>query len=92
MWKVLQQALPWLLALFIITQVILPTLLDTPMFWMFKRKAKKVDKPVTELEAELESTKEVVAEAKEKVKETREKVDAHFKSAEELKNDSDNLL
>jgi hypothetical protein len=103
MWKVFQEVLPWLLAIIVVTQIILPTLTDTPMFWMFKRKAKtkvepteevKPTKPVFdhELVEEVEKAKEKVAQTKDVVKEVREKVDAHHKSAEDLKRETDSLL
>ncbi len=103
MWKVLQQALPILIAIFIIGQIIWPTITNTPMFWLFKRKPKTVEKQAEEVKPakpvfdhelveEVEKAKEVVAQTKDVVKDVREKVDAHHKSAEDLKRETDSLL
>jgi len=100
MWNIFQKALPILIAIFIISQIIWPTIANTPMFWLFKRSKKTDEKPVEqvkpvfdhELVEEVEKAKESVAQTKDVVKDVREKVDAHHKTAEDLKRESDSLL
>lgn len=42
MWKVVQELLPILLIILIVSQIIYPIIVDKPLFWLFRRE-KKVD-------------------------------------------------
>lgn len=95
MWKVIQEILPILLIILVISQYVIPVLMKSKTWWLFRPSDKpevtKTDKP-SDLTSELEETKKVVDQAKDKVGKVKEKVAEHFKSAEDLKKESDNLL
>lgn len=91
MWKIVQELVPIVLFILLITQWILPILINTPTWWLFKSSKKKVVTP-TPLDAEIKATKTYVDEVKVKVEEVRNKVDENLKTAEDLKKDADNLI
>lgn len=95
MWKVIQEVLPFLLVVLVISQYVIPVLFKSKTWWLFrpsdKKEETKVEKP-SNLSSELEETKKIVDQTKEKVGKVQEKVAEHFKSAEELKKESDGLL
>ena len=92
MWKIIQMATPYILALIVLSQIIIPLMFDTQLFWLFRKspEKKKVSKGI--VKSQLEETKEVVANAKLKVKDVQERVDNKYKEAEKLKSEADNLL
>jgi hypothetical protein len=95
MWPIISISLEIIVGLIVITQIIIPGILDYPLFWLFKKKV--VINPGTEKEEpslsdELKSAKKVADEAKKKVNDIREKVDKHHQKAEEMKDEADDLL
>jgi hypothetical protein len=100
MWKIIQELLPWFLVILIFSQYVIPVIINEETWWIFKLHRKKNvqippppqavnDKP---LEEEIEETKNVVKETKEKVNKVKKKVDDNFKSAKDLKDETDNLI
>lgn len=94
MWKVIQDLLPAVLIILVITQYIIPILLGTKTWWLFRPSSIKEElkKEETALNDEIESVKTTVGEIKTKISVIKEKVDEKLKSAEDLKKESDNLL
>jgi len=96
MWKILQQALPWLLIILIFSQYVIPLIFNQQTWWLFKSNKKSVKEPEnsesTPLTKEVEETKIIVNEVKEKVSKVKDKVDQNYKSAEDLKKETDNLI
>lgn len=96
MWKILQQWMPWILVLLIFSQYIIPTLFNQQTWWLFrgnKKNTKEIESSDgNELIKEVEDTKNVVNETKEKVNKVKSKVDKNYKSAEDLKKETDNLI
>jgi len=96
MWKILQTLLPWLLIILIFSQYIIPLIFNQEKWWLFKSSKKNTkdleNSKETTLTKEVEETKIVVNEVKEKVTKVKDKVDQNFKSAEDLKKETDNLI
>lgn len=93
MWKILQQIIPVLLVILVLTQYVIPVLFNLQTWWLFKpskNKNKQVDS--SPLEVQIKETKEIVDSTKNKVEDIRTKVDENLKSAEDLKKDADKLL
>ena len=91
--RILELGFIGILAILIFTQVILPIFTNERFFDLF-RKSKPKEIPVVEKPAEgslddkLEKAKEKVVE----VKQVQSEVAEHFKSAQQQKEESDNLL
>jgi hypothetical protein len=95
MWPIISIALEILVGVIVITQIIIPVILNYPLFWLFKKKVviepeEAKDEP--SLKDELASARKVAEEAKKKVNEVREKVDKHYRNAEEMKDDAEDLI
>ena len=84
MWTILEFVVLAAIVLFSITEFFYPLLVGKPLFNSFR---KKTSQPST-LVDELSRAKQKVAEAKD----VQNKVDAHLKSAEQLKEESDRLF
>jgi len=93
MWRIVQEAIPILLVVLVLSQYVLPTVFNTEKWWLFKRTKKKVSTVVnpTTLSEEIKSTQIVVEETKSKVDKVAEKVEENLKSAEDLKKEVENL-
>ena len=98
MWALLEIIFLAAIVLISITEFFLPLLLGKPLFGSFRKKiepgkteAKKPD-PESPLEEKIHKTKEKVEEVVGKVKEVQHEATEHFKSAKELKKESDDLL
>jgi F0F1-type ATP synthase membrane subunit b/b' len=95
MWPIISVALEIIVGLIVITQIIIPGILDYPLFWLFKKKIvihPKIDEEEPSLNDELKSAKKTADEAKKKVNDIREKVDKHHREAEEMKDEADDLI
>ncbi len=93
MWKIVQMLLPALLVILFITQYMLPLLFNRRTWWLFRGEEEKVVKSKeSDLESELNVTKLVVADAKDKAKKVKEKVNGNLKTAKDLKDEADNLI
>ncbi len=91
MWALLEFALLAAIVLLSITEFFYPLLTGKPLFQSFR---KRVETPQPEPPKET-SLEEELAKAKEKIKEVKSvqnEVNKKFKSAEELKEESDNLF
>lgn len=87
MFRVLEFVLFAALLLITVTEILYPLIAGKPMFGSFRSSGKPSPKS-NDLE-------DLVAKAKEKVNEVKDiqkEVDSNFKSAERLKDESDNLL
>ncbi len=89
MWVILEFIVLAFIVLISITEFFYPLMVGKPLFGSFRKKATEQQKPVDpSLESKLSQAKEKIKE----VKEIQEEVDKHFKSAEQLKEEADNLL
>ena len=89
MWAILELLALIAIVLIFITEFFLPLLLGKPLFGSFRSKKKEQKKDDSSPLAEK------VSEAKEKVKEVKDvqgEVTENFKTAEQLKEESDDLL
>ena len=91
MWKVIQEILPILLVVLLISQYVVPVIFNKETWWLFKRK-KKVSVEPTTLANEIDKTKIIVNETKAKVEFIQEKVKDNLKTAEDLKKEADKLI
>ena len=91
MWALLELILVLAIVLVFITEFFLPIIMGKPLFGSFKKKEEiYVANP-----EEISSFDEKMSMAKEKVKEVKNiqnEVNERFKTAEQLKEESDNLL
>lgn len=101
MWKILQELIPlFLIILFLIilllSQYVIPIIFNYQTWWLFKSSKKNIEKTEfsedVSLEKEVEKTKIIVDEVKEKVNKVKDKVDENHKAAEILKKKTDNLI
>ncbi|MEO7991596.1 MAG: hypothetical protein ABI663_18735 [Chryseolinea sp.] len=91
MWMILEFIVLAFIVLMSITEFFYPLMVGKPLFPSF-RKEEMVAEQKTDDDASLASK---VSQAKEKVREVKDiqnEVDQHFKSAEQLKEEADNLL
>jgi membrane-associated HD superfamily phosphohydrolase len=89
MWQILEYAVLGFIVLLFITEIFYPLIAGKPFFGSFRKNAPIVQKPVdSSLEAKLADAKRKVEE----VKNVQNEVNQHFKSAEQLKDEADNLL
>lgn len=101
MWKIIELLVLIGIVLIFITEFFIPILTGKPVFGSF-RKSKTVvetdEETTTEETTEAtakETLDEKISKAKEKVNEVKlvqDEIDQHFKTAEQLKEESDNLL
>lgn len=90
MWMILEFIVLAFIVLMSITEFFYPLMVGKPLFPSFRKKEKFAEQKVDD--ASLESK---VSAAKEKIREVKDiqnEVDQHFKSAEQLKEEADNLL
>jgi hypothetical protein len=93
MWKAMQELIPIVLVILLITQYVIPIIMNTKTWWLFKRETKKpieVASPSTLLD-EIKATRVVVDEAKTKAAVVQEKVEENLKTASDLKKEADKL-
>ncbi len=91
MWRTIELIVVLAIILVSITEFFLPILLNKPLFGSFRKLNAKEKKQIINKE----SLDEKIAVAKDKVEEvkkTQNEITEHFKSAEQLKDESDNLL
>ena len=87
MWAVLELIVIAGIVLISITEFFIPILTDKPLFGSF-RKTKSEKKSESPLDEKIAKAKEKVGE----VKSVQNEVESHLKTAEQLKEESDNLL
>ncbi len=89
MWVILEFIVLAFIVLLSITEFFYPLIVGKPLFGSFRKKVDVEQKPVdSSLESKVSMAKEKVRE----VKDIQEEVNKHFKSAEQLKEEADNLL
>lgn len=91
MWLLLEYLVMAAIVLLSITEFFYPLLTNKPFFGSFRKRQPEVAKP----KQAPSSLKEKVNKAKEKVQEVKDiqqEIDKNFKSAEQLKEESDNLM
>jgi hypothetical protein len=90
MWVILEFIFLAFIVLFSITEFFYPLLVGKPLFGSFRKKAAIAEQKQDDasLEAKVFKAKEKVTE----VKDIQNEVNQHFKSAEQLKAEADNLL
>ena len=90
MWRLLEFIALAALVLISITEFFYPLLAGKPFFGSFRRLKGSEEKPVTEgpLHKKVNEAKQKVEE----IKDVQKEVDKHYKSAEQLKEESDQLL
>ncbi len=86
--RVLEFVLFVAILLIINTEILYPLITNKPLFGSFRAQGKTVPKEGEALASKVSKAKEKVKE----VKEVQQEVDDNFKSAEQLKEESDNLL
>ena len=91
MWKILQELIPAVLVILLLTQYVIPVIFNLQTWWLFKS-SKKKEVNSSPLDVQIKETKEIVDSTKNKVEDIRTKVDENLKSAEDLKKDADKLL
>lgn len=96
MWKIIQELLPAVLVILLLTQYVIPVLFNKRTWWLFrgeKEEQKEIQKPTdtSTLLSEIEATKVVVDEAKAKAEVVKEKAEGNLKEAEDLKKAADKL-
>jgi hypothetical protein len=90
MWTILEFIVLATIVLISITEFFYPLLAGKPLFGSFRKKV-----PVIESKADDSSLEQKLSVAKEKIKEVKDiqhEVDKNFKSAEQLKEEADNLF
>ena len=92
MWRIVQELIPIVLVILLVSQLILPMIMNQRTWWLFRKPRKVVVEDPESLTSEVEKTKIIVNETKDKVNKVREKVDYNYKSAEELKQETDKLI
>lgn len=97
MWKIIQELTPILLVILLLSQYVIPVLLNQEKWWLFKIRKNKNKIPVLDeseksLTDEVEEVKSSVNETKTKANIVKAKVDKNYKSAEDLKKETDNLI
>jgi hypothetical protein len=85
MWAIIEFVVLAAIVLISITEFFYPLLVGKPLFNSFRKKG---EQKTPDLQEKLSSAKEKIAE----VKNIQAEVDKTFKSAEQLKEESDNLL
>ncbi len=88
MWVILEFVVLAFVVLISITEFFYPLIVGKPLFGSFRRKVAIEQKEEPSLETKLSQAKEKIKE----VKDIQEEVNKHFKSAEQLKDEADNLL
>ncbi len=94
MWALLELIFLIALVLVSITEFFIPLVSGKPMFGSF-RKTKPTETKITDeslLDEKISKTREKVEEVKEEVMEVQQQVAENFKTAKQLKKESDNLL
>ena len=91
MWKIVQELIPAVLVILLLTQYVIPVLFNLQTWWLFKT-SKKKEVNSSPLDVQIKETKEIVDSTKNKVEDIRTKVDENLKTAEDLKKDADKLL
>ena len=94
MWEILEIIVLAAIGLIAVTEFFIPIILNKPLFGSF-RKVKIPDASTTKGDPSHPPLKEKISQAKEKVEEVKEvqgEVTENFKSAKELKKESDDLL
>jgi hypothetical protein len=76
------------LLLILTTEILYPLITNKPLFGSFRAQGKTTPKSGETLATKVSNAKEKIKE----VKEVQQEVDNNFKSAEQLKEESDNLL
>lgn len=98
MWIILQEALIWIVGLFIISQIILPILFPTfEFFWIFKQGKKSETKPGIfnedgSLESDLNQVKGEYKTVIIKSDTIRKRVDSEYENVKKIKDISDTEL
>lgn len=97
MWKIIQELTPILLVILLLSQYVIPVLLNQEKWWLFKIRKNKNKSPVLDeseksLTDEVEEIRSSVNDVKTKANIVKEKVDENYKSAEDLKKETDNLI
>ncbi len=95
MWAVLEICVLAAIVLIFITEFFIPVLYNKPLFGSFRKvKPPEEEKPVAgdSLPEKIEKAKQKVDEVKEVVEDVQEQARKNYNSAEELKNETDNLL
>lgn len=93
MWKIIQEVLPIILVVLLITQYVIPVAFNGTKWWLFKPEKKKEvenSEPSTLLK-DITETKAVVDETKAKVEVVKKKVKENLKTAEDLNKEADKL-
>ncbi|MBL7891424.1 MAG: hypothetical protein JNL63_02240 [Bacteroidia bacterium] len=94
MWTLLEIIILTAIVLISITEFFVPLIMNKPLFGSFRKSRTSEAKNVPDgsLDEKITKTKEKVEEVKEVVKEVQSEVAQNFKTAEQLKEESDNLL
>lgn len=95
MWVILELILVLAIVLVAITEFFYPLLAGKPLFGSFRKTTAKTEEKKSSdgpLEEKVYVAKEKVADVKEEVKTVQDEVTKHFKTAEELKREADDLL
>lgn len=88
MWVILEFIVLAFIVLFFITEFFYPLATGKPLFGSFRKKVSEELQPDASLESKVFMAKEKIKE----VKNIQDEVNKNFKSAEQLKEDADNLL
>lgn len=85
MWVVLERVIIWLAIVIMFTQVIVPILLDRPLFWLFRKKDKseKTSNPVT-FDETVESLKERKVKLYEEGQELKSEIEEKVEKVKDL--------
>ncbi|MBI4946612.1 MAG: hypothetical protein HY840_09445 [Bacteroidetes bacterium] len=98
MWPIIEILFLAAIVLISITEFFLPIIFNKPLFGSFRKSTKvnsseeKKSDPSSPLVEKITKAKEKVEEVVEEVKEVQNEVAENYKSAKELKKESDNLL
>lgn len=92
MWKIIQELLPFVFVILLLTQWVLPLIFNKRTWWLFRGEIKETPTANTSpLKDEIEATKVVVEAAKAKAEVVKEKAEGNLKDAEDLKKAADKL-
>lgn len=92
MWRLLEYLVLAAVVMISITEFFYPLLTGKPLFGSFRKKVSAIKPNDEALDQKLQKAKEKIQDVRHDVINVQKEVDDHFKTAEELKEESDNLL
>lgn len=75
MWKIIQELLPWVLAILVITQYVIPVITNKQTWWLFRRsKSEGLEQDVTSVTKEAKNVSERIENVKSSINKEENKI------------------